>query len=191
MNYRRFVKGRSYNLDLVSSVPWSTNNFGTAAEWATFFGGATIVNFELLDDSDDCQVRMLVIGNSEAEVFLDAKNITDVNIFAVDGVTDLFLRDNQIVDFNPSIALPNSLTNLDLRLNQLSQFNPSIPIPTTITTLALSDNNFTDYSLSEPWANEQPAFTNLCTIVFNGNPVTPIGTTFETILNTKNATLIY
>jgi len=44
---------------------------------------------------------------------------------------------------------------------------------------------------SEAWANNQSAFTNLCEIYFTGNPDSPIGTNFETILLTKNATLSY
>jgi len=62
-----------------------------------------------------------------------------------------------------------------------------------LTYLYLDNNNFTtvDYENAETWATNQAAFTNPCEIYFTGNPDSPIGTNFEAILLTKNATLIY
>jgi hypothetical protein len=45
------------------------------------------------------------------------------------------------------------------------------------------------YTASEPWANNQPSFTNNCNIRFNNNINSVTGTNLASILLTKNATI--
>ena len=65
----------------------------------------------------------------------------------------------------------------------------------------LKDTAQTDYTTLDPqnlhlFVDESEEsvitpFVNVCYISFSGNPDSPIGTNFETILLTKNATLSY
>jgi hypothetical protein len=83
---------------------------------------------------------------------------------------------------------------LELRLdnNNIVTFNPSIILPTGLSNLGLSSNQMTTagYTSSEPWANAQPAFSPNCTTFFPGNSNLITGTNLETILLTKNCTII-
>ena len=106
-------------------------------------------------------------------------------------LTTLYLSGNQIVTFNPSIPLPSSLTELYLSSNQIVTFNPTIALPSSLTTLDLSFNqmDLAGYTASEVWANSQPAFTNPCIVVFGGNTDSISGTNLEAILLTKNCVI--
>ena len=104
----------------------------------------------------------------------------------------LNLINNNIVTFNPTIALPTNLLELRLDSNDIVTFNPSIILPTSLINLNLSSNQMTTagYTASEPWANAQTAFSSTCTTFFPGNPNSITGTNLETILLTKNCTII-
>jgi len=86
-----------------------------------------------------------------------------------------------------------NLTHLGLSENQINEIDENLQLSTNLFYIDLTQNNFTtsDYTTAEAWATSQPAFTNPCEIYFTGNPDSPIGTNFEAIMNTKNATLIY
>lgn len=101
---------------------------------------------------------------------------------------DLYMSINQITEFNPSIPLPSSLVNLDVSENLLTFFNPSIPLPQSLMTLNLSVNQISSsgYTNSEPWALAQPSFTEQCQIIFTFNASSVVGTNLQTILLTKN-----
>jgi hypothetical protein len=104
----------------------------------------------------------------------------------------LNLINNNIVTFNPTIALPTNLLELRLENNDIVTFNPSIILPTSLINLNLSANQMTTagFTSSEPWANAQTAFSSTCTTFFPGNPNLITGTNLETILLTKNCTII-
>jgi len=108
------------------------------------------------------------------------------------GLQNLYLGVNQIVDFNPSIALPIGLQNLYLGVNQIVDFNPSIALPIGLQELYLDGNQMTiaGYTASETWANAQPSFTNSCNVYFTSNIDSVSGTDLETILISKNCTII-
>ena len=119
--------------------------------------------------------------------------VTDVNrLGGVNGLTELYLSGNQIVDFNPTLPLPSSLTSLDLNSNQIVDFNPTIALPSSLTSLNLLNNSMTTsgYTASEPWATAQPSFSSTCNISFSGNINSVSGTNLEAILLTKNANVI-
>ena len=100
----------------------------------------------------------------------------------------LLLQSNQIVTFNPTLPLPSSLSTLRLDSNRIVTFNPTLPLPVSLVNLLLDTNLMTTagYTGSEPWANNQPSFTNPCRISFNGNTNSVTGTNLESILLTKN-----
>jgi hypothetical protein len=58
--------------------------------------------------------------------------------------------------------------------------------------LFLSSNQMTTagYTASEPWANAQPSFAGTCNVNLTGNVNSVTGTNLETILLTKNCTII-
>ena len=77
--------------------------------------------------------------------------VTDVNrLGGVNGLTELYLSGNQIVDFNPTLPLPSSLTILDLNGNQIVDFNPTIALPSSLTELYLSVNQIVDFNPTLP-----------------------------------------
>ena len=90
------------------------------------------------------------------------------------------------------IGVVNGLNILILAINQIVKFNPTTPLPNTLTLLNLSSNQMTlaGYTAFEVWANSQPAFTNPCIVVFGGNTDSITGTNLEAILLTKNCVII-
>jgi Leucine-rich repeat (LRR) protein len=83
-------------------------------------------------------------------LYLSGNQIVDFNpsIALPIGLQNLYLSDNQIVDFNPSIALPIGLQTLDLGRNQIVDFNPSIALPIGLQTLGLGGNQIVDFNPS-------------------------------------------
>ncbi|SDX36947.1 leucine-rich repeat domain-containing protein [Flavobacterium degerlachei] len=57
----------------------------------------------------------------------------------------LFFSNNQIVTFDPTIALPSSLANLRLNNNQIVTFDPTIALPTGLTDLYLHSNQIVTF----------------------------------------------
>ena len=127
-------------------------------------------------------------------LYLSENQIVDFNpsIALPSGLQRLDLSVNQIVDFNPSIALPIGLQRLGLSVNQIVDFNPSIALPIGLQYLYLGDNQMTiaGYTASETWANAQPSFISSCNVYFTNNIDSVSGTDLETILISKNCTII-
>ena len=136
----------------------------------------------------------IALPSSLQTLNLNNNNITTFNptIALPSSLQSLLLNDNQIITFNPTIALPTNLLELRLDNNNIVTFNPSIILPTGLINLNLSSNQMTTagYTSSEPWANAQPAFSPNCTTFFSGNSNSITGTNLETILLTKNCTII-
>jgi Leucine-rich repeat (LRR) protein len=107
-------------------------------------------------------------------------------------LTQLGLGGNQIVTFNPTIALPTNLNDLGLGGNQIVTFNPSIALPNSLQGLDLASNLMTTagYTTSQTWANAQTSFTSLCAVSFATNVNSITGTNLETILISKNCLVI-
>jgi len=133
-----------------------------------------------------------VVCDDAFEIYVLGNTITEFYYALPIGLQNLYLGDNQIVDFNPSIALPIGLQNLNLGNNQIVNFNPSIALPIGLQNLELSVNQMTiaGYTASETWANAQPSFTSSCNVYFTSNIDSVSGTDLETILISKNCTII-
>jgi hypothetical protein len=136
----------------------------------------------------------IALPSSLQTLNLDNNNIVTFNpsIALPNSVKYLYLINNQIITFNPTIALPTNLLELRLDSNNIVTFNPSIILPTGLINLNLSSNQMTTagYTSSEPWANAQTAFSSTCTTFFPANSNSITGTNLETILLTKNCTII-
>jgi Leucine-rich repeat (LRR) protein len=144
-------------------------------------------------------------------IYLGHNSITSVNnVTWPSGLQSLYLYENQIVNFNPTVALPSGLQYLNLDLNQIVTFNPSIalpssldilsieennivifnptiPLPTELNALRISDNQMTTagYTASEPWANAMSVIPNRGGIYAINNLDPMLGTNLRTILIAK------
>jgi len=161
-------------------IAWIEANSNYTVDLVTDF---SLIGFEL-------KCNITAIGGSDLEI--GSNGITEVKTIGngFDSLQNLDLSGNVLTEFNPILPLPNTLQNLALAFQNLTKFNPELPLPISLQYLDLIDNNISDWSLSLPWINSQPAFDDPCTIFTETNPSTAIGTDFETIANTKNATII-
>ena len=168
-NYYFEVIEPTYNFDL-TSPNWASEGVTDEASFINWLANKSLTNIVVTDFNfvgDRIFCNMTADGTN-----YDLSNLGLVNadkIGVVNGLTTLYLYNNQIITFNPSIALPSSLTNLNLNFNQM--------------TLA-------GYTASEAWANAQPAFTNPCNVYFMGNVDSISGTNLAAILLTKNCQIL-
>lgn len=155
------------------TIPTLPYNFDVEADWAS----TGITDQESFEDALDVTVGAFAItGNKiEAEILangtflvLSNRSITKVNYITKDGFNEIELNENLLTDFNLSKPLPIDLTTVNVKNN-------------LITTAG--------YTASEAYANLQTPFTNNCQFNFSFNTDSVVGTNFETILTTKNATV--
>jgi hypothetical protein len=128
----------------------------------------------------------LYIGDFSELTFNPSTNISDImSLMTITNITSL--------NVNSDTILSENLIDLYLGNNNIESLNSYFTLPENLQNLGLESNQFTTqgYEDSEDWATAQPYFINGCTMFFTGNPDSPIGTNFETILATKNVTLSY
>jgi hypothetical protein len=175
----------------------------------TFLSTSAEDNLDFILDREYSAITSLTIEGGDNLVFQPSTNISDnlttLTIYRVTSVNfnpqvalpesliSLEINDTGLEDFNPTLPLPSQLQNITLLDNLLTSLNSSFILPESVTQVVLNNNQFTTqgYEDSEDWATAQPYFINGCTMFFTGNPDSPIGTNFETILATKNVTLSY
>lgn len=216
-------KKASVIVDLINCVSSNEINFDvTSSDWGSVTDAesfrtylestlvtSTISNFSLING----RLRCSLIGNIE-QLSLISLNITNINSITIEGLKDLQLSFNQIVDFNPTLPLPNSLEILNLgsnqivdfnptislpeglktitlSFNQIVSFNPTLPLPLEFSSLNLQNNQMTSqgYINSEPWASNTLTFVGT-NINFSGNIDSVSNTSLESILQSKNAVVI-
>ena len=189
-------------------------NFDITANWATgdlAFPVTDQASFEVFLASrsydDDNNLTNIVISNfsivgnritcnlSADGTILDISNMQVTDITSIGNLGQLqvlYLSNNQIINFDPTIALPSSLQVLYLYNNQIITFDPTIALPSSLQSLYLNNNQMTiaGYTASETWANTQPIFTSLCNVSFNSNIDDVSGTNLESILISKNCNVI-
>jgi len=92
------------------------------------------------------------LPSSLQELYLQQNQLTDFNpsLPLPSSLQELYLINNQLTDFNPSLPLPSSLQGLYLQQNQLTDFNPSLPLPSGLRVLYLYYNQLTDFNPSLP-----------------------------------------
>lgn len=126
----------------------------------------------------------------------DITNIKKIGVFTGPpsdggGSQTLLLNNNDIININID-NFDIGVLNLDnCNIQTLKDFNNEFWI--SLYKLSLKNNNIINYETIEmlQWAQNLRAFVNPCIFYFEGNPASPIGTTFEQILLTKNVTCIY
>jgi hypothetical protein len=176
-----------YYFDITDEIP----NFDITANWATgdanypvtdqssfelFLGNRSynntnnltnivITNFSLVGNRLTCNLTangtILDISDMQVTEVLGVGNLLELQ--------QLYLGYNQIVSFNPTIALPSGLQELNLIANQMTTAG---------------------YTASEVWANTQPYFTRMCLVFFENNVNSITGTNLEAILINKNCIVI-
>jgi Leucine-rich repeat (LRR) protein len=154
----------------------------------------SLLELQLSDNNIVTFNPSIALPTSLLALYLTDNNIVTFNplIALPTSLLALYLDNNQIVTFNPSITLPITFNLLSLRGNQIVAFNPTIPLPTSLEILDLTGNLMTTagYTTSETWANAQTSFTSLCAIIFTANVNSITGTNLESILLTKNCSII-
>lgn len=147
-----------------------------------------ITDFNLVSNRLTC--NLLANGTT---LTLASAYVSEFNsIGNINGLLNIDLYSNDLISFNPTVALPNTLTYLSLNTGNLVEFNPTIPLPTSLTTLDLNNNHFTPsgYAVSEQWATLQPSFNSPCTVSIQYGENSVSGTNLETILISKNCIVI-
>jgi hypothetical protein len=101
-----------------------------------------------------------------------------------------FSLPNNTITNADKIGIINGLEVLFLYNNQIANFNPTIPLPSSLQILVLNNNQFTlaGYTATEAWANSLPVSTGK-TISFQGNSASVSGTNLEAILISKGWTI--
>jgi hypothetical protein len=184
-------------------IAWIEANSDYTVDLVTDF---SLVGFELkcnisasggtlIDLSTKGITEVKAIGNGFediADLNLNNNDLLEFNpvLPLPDGLNVLSLSNTSLTEFNPILPLPNSLKFLYLNGNNLTEFNPDLPLPSSLQILDLINNDISDWSLSLPWINSQPTFDDPCAIFTETNPSSAIGTTFETVANTKNAIIV-
>ena len=131
----------------------------------------TVTNFSLISG----RLRCNVVADNTA---LALSTLDVIDIVAISGFSlleTLDLSNNQIVTFDPSIALPSSLQTLNLYGNQITTFNPSIALPSSLKYLDLSNNQITTFnpSIALPASLETLDLSNNQITTFNPSIALP------------------
>jgi hypothetical protein len=191
VSFEAFLANRSYNdtNDLTSIVITDFNLQSNRLQCNLTANGT------ILDISEMVVTEFLSIGNitSLQNLYLSNNQIVTFNptIALPSSLVFLGLESSQIVNFNPSIVLPSSLQFLYLSGNQIVTFNPTLPLPASLVFLGLNDNQMTTagYTASEPWANGMHTAPSGGTIILDTNTDSVSGTNLETILIGKGWTV--
>ena len=111
------------------------------------------------------------------EIIIGKKSVSEFYYAISIGLQNLYLGENQIVDFNPSIALPIGLQNLGLGHNQIVDFNPSIALPIGLQNLDLGSNQIVDFnpSIALPIGLQSLGLGGNQIVDFNPSIALPIG----------------
>jgi Leucine-rich repeat (LRR) protein len=119
----------------------------TFVAWLTSLG-ATSVNVTAFSLNGG-RLQATILVNGVTTLNLNNAGVTLVNkVGGLTGLDTLGLSNNNIVTFNPSIALPTSLIYLQLDNNQIVTFNPSIALPISLQYLYLYNNNIVTFNPS-------------------------------------------
>ena len=132
------------------------------------------------------------LPNTITELDLSNTFITSVdNVVWPSDLQYLYLNTNQIVNFDPIVALPSGLIYIVLQDNQIVTFNPTLPLPSGLQQLSLDINQMTTagYTSSEPWANAMSVIPGRGNVYIFSNINSASGTNLETILIAKGWTV--
>jgi Leucine-rich repeat (LRR) protein len=152
----------TYNFD-VDSSDWAGAGITDQASFESALG-VTTSDFLLSGNN----IKSNILTTTGNILDFGKQTVTNVNYITVSGLEILVLSSNQIVTFNPTIALPSSLQVLGLGDNQMTTAG---------------------YTASESWANNLHNAPSGGTISFSSNTDSATGTNLETILIAKGWTV--
>jgi Leucine-rich repeat (LRR) protein len=130
----------TYNFD-VDSSDWAGGGITDQASFDSALGVTTDA-FVL----SGTNIKANILTTTDNILGFRGQTVTNVNYITVSGLLTLNLDANQIVDFNPTIALPSSLQELYLYNNEIVTFNPTIALPSTLLTLNLAGNHIVTFN---------------------------------------------
>jgi len=148
----------SYNFDITAEWNLTTPEVVDAASFKTFlesgtdgsgnssgFSNVVITDFNLVDGRLRCN-----LSATGQEFRLSDTEVTQALKFGqIEGLTEIYLVNNSITNFDPPSALPDGLSTLDLTNNLISDFNPTLPLPSTLFELYLADNDIVTFNPSQ------------------------------------------
>jgi hypothetical protein len=155
----------TYNFD-VDSSDWAGAGITDQASFDSVLG-VTTSDFLLSGNN----IKANILTTTGNVLTLKSKQITNISYITVSGLIEISLEGNQIVTFNPSIALPSSLQILYIPYNQITTFNPTLPLPTSLERLELNGNPIVTFNPTLPLPS------NLQFLILNGNQMTTAGYT--------------
>jgi len=183
-SFEAFILGSS---DYTNITVTSFNYTPTRIQANINVTGGSTVNFGVFGNGFEI-IHALSGFDNLFTLYLSNNLLTDFNpTIPLDSTLGaLYLNNNQIVNFNPSIALPSGLTGLNLNNNQIVTFNPTIALPSSLQVLELKNNQIVTFNPTNPLPS--PIFlldldNNLLT---EFNPTTLFPTTSLTDLRLKN-----
>jgi Leucine-rich repeat (LRR) protein len=121
----------SYNFDVTAD--WEGNEITNQSVFENYIS-ATVSDFSLVEGRLRCNIQ-----TSNEYIYLNNLGVTNINIFSYEGILELDLSDNNLLVFNPSKPLPDTLTKLFIDNNQIVDFNPALQLP-MLTELSLEGN---------------------------------------------------
>jgi hypothetical protein len=183
-SFEAFILGSS---DYTNITVTSFNYTPTRVQANINVTGGSIVNFGIFGNGFEI-IHALSGFDNLSSLYLSNNLLTAFNpTIPLDSTLgNIELVNNQIVNFNPSIALPSGLMGLNLNNNQIVTFDPTIALPSTLTQLQLQGNQIVTFNPTNPLPS--PIFllnldNNLLT---EFNPTTLFPTTSLTDLRLKN-----
>jgi Leucine-rich repeat (LRR) protein len=145
-SFELFLSSRSYSIDndLTSIVITNFSLISGRLKCNLTANGTSLdlsemVVYEFLGCGNIVGLQQLNLGVNQIVTF-------NPTIALPNSLQFLVLTDNQIVTFNPTIALPSSLQYLDLRVNQIITFNPTIALPSSLLYLLLYNNQIVTFN---------------------------------------------
>ena len=179
-------KGENYYFEVIEVIEPTYNFDLTSSNWASagVTDEASFINW--------LATRSFIYNNDLTNIVVTDFNFEGDRIFCnmtADGtIYNLAFFGLSSAD---KIGVVNGLTSLYLSNNLLVKFNPTIPLPSSLIKLGLEGNRMTlaGYTESEVWANAQPAFTNPCDVYLYMNMYNISGTNLEAILISKNCVI--
>jgi Leucine-rich repeat (LRR) protein len=130
----------TFNFD-VDSSDWAGAGITDQASFDSVLG---VTTDQFLLSGNNIKANILTTNSNT--INLKVKQITNIGYITVSGLIEINLEGNQIVTFNPTIALPSSLQNLYLNSNQIVTFNPTIALPSSLQNLYLNSNQIVTFN---------------------------------------------
>lgn len=182
--------GNPYSVtDQSTFTQWLTNGMDSLGDANNDFTNIIITDFVKTGNRIQCNLTA-----DCTKIALQNNTIVSVTKLGVlNGLDKLFLYNNQITTFNPSIALPSTLTQLQLQNNQIVTFNPTLPLPAGLIELNLAGNQIVTFNptLPLPSTLEVLELGGNNIVIFNPTNSLPISLTGFSLDNNQMTTAGY